>query len=56
MSFPGGAHVAEVEIDADTGVIDILNYVAVDDCGRVINPCCSKGRPSAASCRASARC
>jgi carbon-monoxide dehydrogenase large subunit len=37
LSFPGGAHVAEVEIDPDTGVIDILNYVAVDDCGRVIN-------------------
>ena len=37
MSFPGGAHVAEVEIDRDTGVIDIVNYVAVDDCGRVIN-------------------
>jgi len=37
MSFPGGAHVAEVEIDPDTGVIDIVNYVAVDDCGRVIN-------------------
>jgi len=38
LSFPGGAHVAEVEIDPDTGVIDIVNYVAVDDCGRVINP------------------
>jgi len=37
MSFPGGAHVAEVEIDPDTGMIDIVNYVAVDDCGRVIN-------------------
>jgi carbon-monoxide dehydrogenase large subunit len=37
ISFPGGAHVAEVEIDPDTGVIEILNYVAVDDCGRVIN-------------------
>ena len=37
ISFPGGAHVAEVEIDPDTGVIDIVNYVAVDDCGRVIN-------------------
>jgi len=37
MSFPGGAHVAEVEIDPDTGVIDIVSYVAVDDCGRVIN-------------------
>jgi carbon-monoxide dehydrogenase large subunit len=44
MSFPGGAHVAEVEIDADTGVIDILNYVAVDDCGRVINPVLLEGQ------------
>jgi carbon-monoxide dehydrogenase large subunit len=37
LSFPGGGHVAEVEVDPDTGVIDIVNYVAVDDCGRVIN-------------------
>ena len=37
LSFPGGAHVAEVEIDPDTGVVDIVDYVAVDDCGRVIN-------------------
>ena len=37
MSFPGGAHVVEVEIDPDTGVVDIVDYVAVDDCGRVIN-------------------
>jgi len=37
VSYPGGAHVAEVEIDPETGVIDIVNYVAVDDCGRVIN-------------------
>jgi carbon-monoxide dehydrogenase large subunit len=36
-SFPSGAHVAEVEIDPDTGVIQILSYVAVDDCGRVMN-------------------
>ena len=37
-SFPSGAHVAEVEIDPETGVVDILRYTAVDDCGRVINP------------------
>ncbi|MFL6612089.1 MAG: xanthine dehydrogenase family protein molybdopterin-binding subunit, partial [Pseudomonas sp.] len=37
LAFPGGAHVAEVEIDPETGVIDIVDYVAVDDCGRVIN-------------------
>jgi carbon-monoxide dehydrogenase large subunit len=36
-SFPTGAHVAEVEIDPETGVVDILRYTAVDDCGRVIN-------------------
>ena len=36
-SFPGGAHVAEVEIDPDSGEIRIERYVAVDDCGRVIN-------------------
>jgi carbon-monoxide dehydrogenase large subunit len=36
-SFPGGAHVAEVEIDPDTGEVRIERYVAVDDCGRIIN-------------------
>jgi len=36
-SFPSGAHVAEVEIDPETGVLSILRYTAVDDCGRVIN-------------------
>lgn len=37
-NFPNGAHVCECEIDPDTGVIEILNYVAVDDCGVVLNP------------------
>jgi len=36
-AFPGGAHVAEVEVDPETGMVEILRYVAVDDCGRVIN-------------------
>jgi carbon-monoxide dehydrogenase large subunit len=36
-SFPSGAHFAEVEIDRQTGVLDILTYIAVDDCGRIIN-------------------
>jgi carbon-monoxide dehydrogenase large subunit len=36
-SFPGGAHVAEVEIDPETGDVRIERYVAVDDCGRIIN-------------------
>lgn len=37
-NFPNGAHICEVEIDPDTGVLEILNYVAVDDCGVVLNP------------------
>jgi carbon-monoxide dehydrogenase large subunit len=37
LAFPGGAHVAEVEVDPETGVVEIVDYVAVDDCGRVIN-------------------
>jgi aerobic carbon-monoxide dehydrogenase large subunit len=36
-AFPGGAHVCEVEIDRDTGVVEVVRYVAVDDCGRVLN-------------------
>jgi len=37
VAFPGGAHVVEVEIDPDTGVVEIVRYVAVDDCGRALN-------------------
>ncbi|MEA2126735.1 MAG: aerobic carbon-monoxide dehydrogenase large subunit [Solirubrobacteraceae bacterium] len=36
--FPFGAHVAVVEIDAETGNVDVVRYVAVDDCGPAINP------------------
>ena len=38
FTFPFGAHVAAVKVDADTGEIELRRYVAVDDCGRVINP------------------
>jgi carbon-monoxide dehydrogenase large subunit len=37
-TFPFGAHVCVVEIDPDTGEVNIVKYVAVDDCGKVINP------------------
>ncbi len=37
-TFPFGTHVAIVEIDEETGVIDLVRYVAVDDVGRKINP------------------
>jgi carbon-monoxide dehydrogenase large subunit len=36
-AFPSGAHVAEVEIDPETGTVEILSYVAVDDCGKIYN-------------------
>jgi carbon-monoxide dehydrogenase large subunit len=37
-TFPSGAHAAVVEIDIETGKVDLLRFVAVDDCGRVVNP------------------
>jgi aerobic carbon-monoxide dehydrogenase large subunit len=37
-SFPYGCHVAEVEIDPETGVVAIVRYSAVDDVGRAVNP------------------
>ena len=36
-TFSSGAHLAVVEVDSDTGEVHILKYVAVDDCGRVLN-------------------
>ena len=37
-TYPAGAHIAEVEIDPETGVTEIVAYVAVDDIGNVISP------------------
>jgi carbon-monoxide dehydrogenase large subunit len=36
--FPFGAHGCEVEVDRETGKVEITGYIAVDDCGNVINP------------------
>jgi carbon-monoxide dehydrogenase large subunit len=43
-SFPFGAHVAVVEIDRETGRVELLRHVAVDDCGRIVNPMLVKGQ------------
>lgn len=37
-TFPNGAHLVEVEIDGDTGHVQVLRYTIVDDFGRVLNP------------------
>ena len=38
FTFPSGAHIAEVEVDPDTGTIEIVKFTASDDFGRIINP------------------
>ena len=42
--YPFGTHVAVVEVDADTGEVEIMRYVTVDDCGVVINPLLVEGQ------------
>lgn len=43
-TFPFGAHVAIVEVDTETGFVTPLRLVAVDDCGRVLNPLIVEGQ------------
>ncbi len=43
-AFPSGAHVAEVEIDPETGVTEVVRYTAIDDCGVVISPVLLEGQ------------
>jgi len=38
FTFPAGVHICEVEIDPDTGIVEIAKYTAVDDFGKLINP------------------
>jgi len=43
-SFPYGCHVAEVEIDIDTGRVRLMRYTAIDDVGRAVNPMIVEGQ------------
>jgi aerobic carbon-monoxide dehydrogenase large subunit len=43
-TFPSGAHLCEVEIDAETGEVTLTRYTAVDDCGRILNPLLCEGQ------------
>jgi carbon-monoxide dehydrogenase large subunit len=44
MTFPNGAHVAEIEIDRDTGQVSLARYTAVDDYGVLVNPMVAAGQ------------
>lgn len=43
-TFPFGTHVAVVEVDTETGWVDLVRLVAVDDCGRILNPMLVRGQ------------
>jgi carbon-monoxide dehydrogenase large subunit len=43
-SFPNGCHICELEIDPETGEVELDRYTVVDDCGTVINPLLAKGQ------------
>ena len=55
FSWPAGCHIAVVEIDTETGAVDLLRYIAVDDVGTVINPMIVDGQVHGGSRRASRR-
>jgi carbon-monoxide dehydrogenase large subunit len=44
FTWPGGTHVCVVEVDTETGATEVVRYVAVDDCGTVINPMIVEGQ------------
>ena len=43
-TFPGGTHVAVVEVDTETGAVDLIRHVAVTDCGRLLNEVQASGQ------------
>jgi len=44
LTFPNGCHIAEVEVDPDTGHVDIVTYTAVDDCGNMLDSIIVEGQ------------
>jgi carbon-monoxide dehydrogenase large subunit len=44
LTFPFGTHVAVVEVDRETGVVKLLKYFAIDDCGNMLNPMLVEGQ------------
>ncbi len=44
FSWPFGCHICVVEVDSETGAVEVLKYVAIDDCGNQINPMIVEGQ------------
>src|SRR5204863_3318380 len=44
FTYPAGAHICEVEVDPETGVVEVVNFAAVDDFGNIINPMIVEGQ------------
>lgn len=44
FTFPFGAHVCVVEVDPEIGQVDVVKYVAIDDCGNILNPLIVRGQ------------
>lgn len=44
FTYPSGCHICEVEVDPETGVVDVVRFTAADDFGRVINPMIVEGQ------------
>jgi aerobic carbon-monoxide dehydrogenase large subunit len=44
FTFPAGSYICEVEVDPDTGIVKIVNFTAVDDFGKIINPMIVEGQ------------
>ncbi len=44
FTYPAGVHIAEVEVDPETGVVKVVNWTAVDDFGNIVNPMIVEGQ------------
>ncbi len=55
FTYPAGAYIAEIEVDRETGTVELVNFTGADDFGRIINPLIVEGQVHGALSRASAR-
>ncbi|MEM7426873.1 MAG: xanthine dehydrogenase family protein molybdopterin-binding subunit [Pseudomonadota bacterium] len=44
FNYPNGTHIAEVEVDPDTGKVDLVGYAVTDDFGHIVNPLIAEGQ------------